>query len=255
MREDSRGGLTNTLSIFECDLIRVSFALLLLSVTLSSFAGGQGGGGERAGKHRVRVTPDMEEQKGLMLTAESNIYQGTVYANTFIEYLTANRWDVGLYVFNMTLYGGGAQNFEYDAYVSITKWLDISDRWKVALGTQNGTTLFSSTRSWHDFSFVQNVVKVNDYLSAGVGIFYVNRALATINQPIGAMFGFDVNFIPRKLWAELDFVSGNTNISGSVVNLFWKPTRHIDLYTGIQVPATGSGNEFAGNVGLMYSIE
>jgi hypothetical protein len=235
-------------------LIRLAWVLVLLWSAAESLAG-EGGGGEHAGKHRVRVTPDMEEQKGLMLTAESNIYQGTVYANAFLEYLTEGRWDVGLYCFNMTLYGGGAQNFEYDAYVSITKWLDVSDRWKVALGTQNGTTLFSANRSWHNFSFVQNAVRLHDDFTVSVGMFYVNQALATINQPIGALVGFDMTFIPRKLWAELDFLSGNSNVSGGVANLFWKPTQQIEFYAGIQVPATGSGNEFAGNVGLMYSLE
>jgi hypothetical protein len=153
-------------------------ALSLLFVPVLTFAGGQGGGGERAGKHRVRVTPDMEEQKGLMLTAESNIYQGTVYANTFLEYLTDNRWDVGIYFFNMTLYGGGAQSFEYDTYVSFTKWLEILPTWKVAIGTQNGTTLFSSSRSWHTFSFFQNAVRVNDHFNVSAGLFYVNPAFS-----------------------------------------------------------------------------
>lgn len=197
----------------------------------------------------------MEEQKGLMLTAESNIYQGTVYANTFLEYLTENRWDVGVYCFNMTLYGGGAQSFEYDTYISITKWLDIADGWKLAIGSQNGTTLFSNSRGWHHFSFVQNAVRVNDTFNVSVGMFYVNRALATINQPVGALVGFDVNFIPGTLWAEYDFVSGNSNVSGSLMNLFWKPATNTHLYTGIQVPATDSGNEFAGIVGAMYSFE
>jgi hypothetical protein len=63
----------------------------------------------------------------------------------------------------------------------------------------------------------------------------------------------DVNFIPGVFWVELDFVSGNTNVSGSVANFLWQPLKQLELYAGVQVPATASGNEFAGNLGFMFT--
>ncbi len=145
---------------------------------------------------------------------------------------------------------GSSQNFEYDAYISIAKWLRISENWLLSFGAQNGATLFQAPRQLHNFTYAQGVVKINDFLNLSAGIFYVNRALATINQPVGASVGIDINFIPGTLWTEFDFLSGNTNISGSVVNLFWKPIKPVSLYVGIQVPASNSGNEFAGNLGV-----
>ena len=133
---------------------------------------------------------------------------------------------------------------------SIAKWLRITEHWLINVGTQNGTTLFQTPRQWHDFTYAQGFVRINEYLNLSAGSFYVNRALATINQPIGASVGIDINFIPGTLWTECDFLSGNTNISGSVVNLFWRPIKPVSLYVGVQVPAAQSGNEFAGNIGI-----
>lgn len=231
--------------------------LSALGVLLFAFTTGdcaERGGGDHSGKRRVHVTPDMEEQEGLSLTGEANIYQATSYGNAFLEYHTNSRWDIGLYAFNLTIDGGSADNFEYDTYISLTKWFDVSPAWKLALGTQNGTTLLSSTHSWHSFSFLQNTYRLNDYVNLSAGLYYANRAISVASQPLGAMVGIDLNFMPGVLWAELDFLSGSSNLSGSVVNLFWQAIPKLELYAGIQVPASESGNEFAGNIGFMYSF-
>lgn len=186
-----------------------------------------------------------------MFTAETNIYRSSLYENAFLEYQTENLWNLGVYVINMPMIGS-SQSFEYDAYVSIAKWLRVAENWLINVGTQNGTTLFQMPRQLHNFTYAQGFVRINDYLNLSAGTFYVNRALATINQPIGASVGIDINFIPGTLWTEFDFLSGNTNISGSVVNLFWRPIKPISLYLGVQVPASQSGNEFAGNVGIAF---
>lgn len=222
---------------------------LLCGLPTLGHPAGHGGNAHRGGNHRIRVTPDLQPEPGFLLTAESNIYRSSLYANAFLEYQTEDFWNLGLYVINMPL-RGSSQSFEYDAYVSIAKWWRVAEHWLINMGTQNGTTLFQMPRQLHDFTYAQGFFKVNDYLNLSAGAFYVNRALATINQPIGASVGIDINLIPGTLWTEYDFLSGNTNISGSVVNLFWRPDNLVTLYVGIQVPAAQSGNEFAGNVGI-----
>jgi hypothetical protein len=214
-------------------------------------AASHGGSAHRGGNHRIRVTPDLQAEPGFMFTAETNIYRSSLYENAFLEYQTENLWNLGVYVINMPMIGS-SQSFEYDAYVSIAKWLRVAENWLINVGTQNGTTLFQMPRQLHNFTYAQGFVRINDYLNLSAGTFYVNRALATINQPIGASVGIDINFIPGTLWTEFDFLSGNTNISGSVVNLFWRPIKPISLYLGVQVPASQSGNEFAGNVGIAF---
>lgn len=230
--------------------LRITLIILLLfCVSLTVHAGGKEEGSHRGGKHRIRVTPDLESDVGFSFTAESNIYGGSVYENAFLEYQTGDNWSLGLYVVNMPMIGS-SQSFEYDTYFSIAKWLTLNESWLVNFGTQNGTTLFQTPRQLHDFSYLQGMYKVNPYFNLSAGMFYVNRALATINQPIGATVGVDVNFIPGTLWTEFDFLSGNANISGSVINLFWRPAKPVSLYVGIQVPAANSGNDFAGNLGV-----
>ena len=227
---------------------RVAVALLCCLPSLG-LAADHGGGTHRGGNHRIRVTPDLAAEPGFMFTAETNIYRSSLYVNAFAEYQTEDLWNLGVYVINMPTLGS-SQSFEYDAYVSIAKWLRITEHWLINVGTQNGTTLFQTPRQWHDFTYAQGFVRINEYLNLSAGSFYVNRALATINQPIGASVGIDINFIPGTLWTECDFLSGNTNISGSVVNLFWRPIKPVSLYVGVQVPAAQSGNEFAGNIGI-----
>ena len=106
---------------------RLAVVALLCGVPTLGHPAGHGGNAHRGGNHRIRVTPDLQPEPGFLFTAESNIYRSSLYANAFLEYQTADFWNLGLYVINMPL-RGSSQSFEYDAYVSIAKW------WRVAGG-------------------------------------------------------------------------------------------------------------------------
>lgn len=222
------------------------FRLLLILLLINPVFGGEKGG------HRIRVTPNLEEEEGLTLTSESNIYRSTLYQNIFIDNKTDNDWYYGIAMLNMPAIGGGAQNYEYDWYVNISKRINISDGIKVLIGSQNGTTAFNTQRQLHNFTFTQGIFEITPRLTVSSGVYYVNNALSIKGQALGATFGMNVKFIDKVLWSELEFQSGNTNVSGSVMNLFWKPMNEFAFYTGLQVPTTNSGNEFAGNLGIMF---
>jgi len=60
---------------------------------------------------------------------------------------------------------------------------------------------------------------------------------------------------PGVFWTEMDWFSGDNNLSGAVVNNYWQATQIVALYAGLQVPAAQSGNAFAGIVGFALSFE
>jgi len=48
----------------------------------------------------------------------------------------------------------------------------------------------------------------------------------------------------------MDWLSGNNNLSGAVVNHFWRVDDLVTLYAGLQIPAENSSNDFAGILGV-----
>jgi hypothetical protein len=72
---------------------------------------------------------------------------------------------------------------------------------------------------------------------------------------VGALVGIDLMFVPGVFWTEMDWFSGDNNLSGAVVNNYWQVTQIVTVYAGLQVPATQSGNAFAGIAGLALNFQ
>lgn len=207
----------------------------------------QGGSGHN--HHRIRV-PSSTEGPELTTGFEANLYRKAFYGNLLLEYRPEDSWMLSTYLTNMPIVGSGAQNFAYDAYVGLAKSFAFSDLWQVTLGTQNGTTLFDQPRQWHTMEYAQASLSWGP-LTIGAGPYLGSRALTTTAQTVGAMLSVDAIFQPGRLWAEADWFTGNNNLSGGVFNLIWKAQPWLKGYVGIQVPATASGNAFAGNLGVV----
>jgi hypothetical protein len=229
----------------------MAFALM----ALTAFATAEEKAHVRAPK-RIKVNTADEEGPGYAFTEEFNLYRGTTYSNTVIEYSTRNGWLFGLQLLNVPVYGGGAQNFEYDGYFTVSKSFKLNDYWSLAIGTQNGTVLANVTPNHlHNFTYIDSQYTQNQWLNYHLAPFYVNDALATIHQPYGVMAGFEIRFIPKMLHLQGDYFSGNSNISGGIVNLVYYPLQNLQTYFGVNVPGPNSGNEFAGNVGFIYKLK
>ena len=56
--------------------------------------------------------------------------------------------------------------------------------------------------------------------------------------------------IKNTLSVQGDYFSGNNNVSGAIINVFYRILPKAQLYVGIGVPETGSGNEFYGTAGF-----
>lgn len=229
--------------------------LLLLLISFATHAVGSEGSHAKAPK-RFKINPADAETIGFYFTEEFNLYRGTDYSNTVIEYVTQSGWTFGLQLLNVPISGGGAQNYEYDGYVTLTKTFKMNSVWALAVGTQIGTVLANVTpKQLHNFTFVDNLLIINDILNVHVGPFFVNDALATIHQPIGVMTGFEIRIFPKLLHIQGDYFSGNTNISGAIVNIVYYPLANLQTYCGVSVPGPDSGNEFAGNVGIIFNLK
>ncbi len=230
----------------------ITCAILIVASVFYS-AAGEGRGSKKA--KRIKVNLANEETSGFNFVEEFNLYRETVYSNTVIEYTTAAGWLFGLQLLNVPVVGGGAQNYEYDGYFTLTKTLRINRFWALAAGTQIGTVLENvAPKQLHNFTFLNNVINQTDWLEYYVGPFYVNDALATIHQPVGVMAGFEIKILPKLLHLQGDYFSGNSNISGGIVNVVYYPLPSLQAYCGVNVPGPHSENEFSGNIGIIYNL-
>ncbi len=232
----------------------VLWGALALVFSLASFGPAYSGSSAHehsGGGHRIRVTPDYEQNEdGLLLTEEPNIYRNALDNNTFLDYQTSDSWDFGVYMLNMPVVPG-SDNYDWDSYISIAKFfLPIPDL-TIGLGTQNGTTVFSSQHSYHNFNFAKAAYHFDETFTASSGVFYVNNALSGTSQNVGFMLGVDIHLIPDRFWIEMDYQSGVTQVSGSVVNVFYKPEKPYGFYLGVQVPAATTSSDFIGTLGVM----
>jgi len=188
---------------------------MALVLSLVPFGPAYSGSSEHSsGGHRIRVTPDYEENEaGLLFTEEPNISRNALDNNTFLDYQTADSWDFGVYMLNMPVVPG-SDNYDWDSYVSITKFFLPTPDLTMGLGTQNGTTVFSSQHNYHNFDFAKAAYQFDETFTASSGVFYVNNALSGTSQNVGFMVGFDIHLIPDRFWIEMDYQSGVTRSAG-----------------------------------------
>lgn len=233
---------------------RYSMKWLLSLLSLCVVVAGHASEGERhrAPHHRIRIPPPTE---GPEFTAgfEANIYRRALYGNLLLDYRPESTWLISGYVTNMPVVGSGAQNFAYDAYVGLAKTFRLSGALQIVVGTQNGTTLVDRPRQWHGLGYAQASAEVGA-ITWSAGPYIATPELTTTSQAMGAILGVDVDFQPEVLWAEVDWFTGNNNLSGGVVNLFWRSQGWLTAYLGVQAPATNSGNAFAGNLGFILDV-
>lgn len=224
---------------------------LLLFISFNSFAKEEG----VHLPHRIRVGSNLEEINGINVTTELNIYQSSLYSNHFIEYKGESDYELGIYFNNIPLQTGHAYSpsYLYDSYIGASKFFSVSKDFKIGLGTQSGTQLRPGVSNYLNFDFSTIEYQYKN-LVLGIGGYFVNNALSQNGNIVGQLVDISYKIIPGVLWTEASWISGSNNISGSVINLFYRPKRNVSLYMGIQVPAKNSGNEFAGNIGFSFLL-
>ena len=213
------------------------------------------------GNHKLDTTPELETDVWTVQIEENyyhttNAYDtngkvlpiDTNYVNATIGYSFDFGLDAQVATYNCPLSGGGAQNFECDTYINITQTIQLRDKLNLILGAQNGT-VFNAPAQWHNVDFgVLSYTPIKGIEMHG-GSYFVNSYLANLPvDVIGYTTGFVAKFTP-KFSVEADYFDGHNNLSGAQFNFFYK-----SYYVGVIIPETGSGNQYAGVVGLRFSL-
>ena len=227
--------------------------LLLFFIPFNTHAKGKG-----KAKIKLRTNPNQIEDvwtvsNELNYYHEPNQpYQNTLYENITLDYSASNGWDFQLASYNIPVVGGGAQNYQADTYFNISKTFIISQDFQAVLGTQSGTTLLHSanSRQLHNADYALVVYQPSRQVNLHAGSYWVNKSLSTTTDYLGYTGGFNIEVLDNLLTLQADYFSGNNNLSGAVFNTWIRVHPKAQVYFGVGVPETNSGNEFYGTVGF-----
>lgn len=186
-----------------------------------------------------------------ILSGELNIYENSLYNNwSLMKY--GDDWTYGIQLVNIRIDGAQMQNYENDTYINLSRKFSYKEM-SFELGGQAGYN-FSSTSAYklHTTSFADVSYSVMDNLSLHFGGYYVNDELANKQQPYNFQCG--VKYKIDKFIVTGDYYSGNNNLSGGIINVYYCLTSTFRPYFGVIVPETDSGNEFAGITGFTWRL-
>lgn len=202
---------------------------------------------------KINPSEDLSAQDKWVFTLESNTYQSTVYLNPVLDFPTWNGWDLQVASYNIPVYGGGAQNYEWDSYLNLSKTFVISSQFKAIAGTQNGTTAFSTTHQLHNVDYALGIYEPLPAANIHAGPYWGNKALTVTSNVLGYTGGFSFEPLKNRVTILGDYYSGQNNLSGAIVNVMYRIVQPVQVYIGVGVPAHNSGNEFYGAVGFSLS--
>lgn len=94
-----------------------------------------------------------------------------------------------------------------------------------------------------------------DGLLWDLGSYFANKAITTTTDFYGYTGGFTLHIIQNKLLCQGDYFSGHNNLSGAVINVIFYFIPSSNVYFGIGIPESNSGNEFYDNMGISHSFK
>lgn len=187
----------------------------------------------------------------LSLGLELDTYRISDYIAPSIEYVTVSKLSVSVSSQNVPVINHGAQSFEKDTYLSISKFVKLTDKFAFIAGTQNGT-VFGSGMQLHNFDFIDLRFRPVRGIVFHAGPYYVNKHLSMTSNQIGVESGIELYNDTFKF--NFDYISGKSNISGGSATITYNVNSAFGIYGGVGVPAPNSGNEFYGIFGVSYSL-
>ena len=107
--------------------------------------------------------------------------------------------------------------------------------------------------SWQNFDYSLALFQVNGFMSIRAGFYWANRAMSGTTDVLGYLPGITLNLIDNTLSLQADYYSGQSSLSGAVINLQYQASSYFQTYIGVGVPETNSGNEFYGIWGFSLS--
>jgi hypothetical protein len=76
------------------------------------------------------------------------------------------------------------------------------------------------------------------------GGYHANRALAGDGFPLGGLLGLELPLLPERLLFQVDYISGDRDISVAVAGFVIELPAGMQLSLGVQLPAPRSHNPF-----------
>ena len=200
---------------------------------------------------RICQTQIEHSDSKLILANDLSLYRNTQYANSSLQYY-ASTFSIGIQSINIRLSGDQVQNYESDTYFNASKKFDLTEQYAIEIGGMLGTNFNSHVQQLHAAGYTDIGYTINPNLSIAFGSYYVNDVLATKHQPFNVHAGLKYKIDDFVFTG--DYFSGNNNLSGANVNVFYKITPNIRPYIGVQIPEKNSGNEFAGTIGISVKL-
>jgi len=212
---------------------------------------------KRASLNKVDTTPNLQDSDVFTLTSEANLYQNSLYENIDIDFSSTGGWDIQLSTYNLPVYQDPNlfQPYQADTFLNISKTFKVNQLLGVIVGSQNGTYLSASASpmQWQNLDYSLALFQMNQILSIRAGIYWANHAMSGTTDVLGYLPGITLNLINNVLTFQADYYSGQSSLSGAVVNLQYQATNYFSTYIGVGVPEKNSGNEFYGIIGFTLS--
>jgi len=203
---------------------------------------------------RVDTRPNEYNKDIWTYTAEVDMYSYASFLNMTLDYSDSNGWDIQLANYNDQIYGKNAKDYTGTEYLNISKSFYLNKHYSFLLGSQIGTTLFTTLKPMYLFEYGLFTIQPNKYFNIQLGSYFANSSLTTTTDVIGYITGFTVNNYNGSLILQGDYYSGENNVSSAVINLLYSANNTTQPYIGVEIPETSSGNDFYGIVGLNYTF-
>lgn len=204
---------------------------------------------------RLKTNPITDEDDAWTANAETAVYRAGTFENLSAGYSTASGWDLSLSLVNIQMLGAN-KLFQGDTFINIAKTFDMNEQLSIVAGSQNGVALFNTQpQLWFNYSYLDVRYDFTPWLMLHTGTYLANAALTGTARQLGVIAGSEITIIPHKLTLQMDYISGHQAVSGATVNMLFNLTHHWQIYTGVYVPETNSGNEFAGIIGFNLSTK
>ena len=207
--------------------------------------------------NKIDTNPNTEDTDVFTLTSEADLYQYSLYENVDLDYSSSDGWDIQLASYNIPVYQDPSldQSYQADTFINVSKTFRINASLGVLIGSQNGAYLSASPppMQWQNFDYSLALYQINRFMSIRSGIYWANRAMSGTTDVLGYLSGITLNLIDNTLSLQADYYSGQSSLSGAVINLQYQATSYFQTYIGVGVPETDSGNEFYGIWGFSLS--
>ena len=195
---------------------------------------------------------EITQKDKVFFQQQFNIGANNGNSNTTVDYGLGNNLEIGINLFNMDLYPTGNTIINPYFLVNFQKAFEISNGYKLSVGTQTGITppFFHPDILLPSFSYFNNAFDLGRWGKYYLGVYYANKAYVGPGSNVGLMTGLDFPILEGKVHFMADLITGNNDIGVAVIGVVYYFSSHLQLSLGAQIPSPGSANGY----GMVFEI-